>query len=455
MSEKITLQSLSDAFAASNGLTKKLADNFLKQFFEVVQEGLLADGMVKVKGLGTFKLVEIADRESVSVSTGERFVIPGYKKVSFVPDEEINSMLTERIGVEDMPEEAENGVDEADVNVDDSEDKIVDETVEMTVDEEEKKIEDTEVEKPDNEFSAIDLLISTPESIEEARLNLQQAREAAESMQRTAEEALNAAREAHREVIRLEVLVKRLETNAVLEAKPGRNTDAALSQDSVQNSAETVERVGHNRAEAVVTKDDDEVEASTSLVNDADNEGKGKSGRKVWIVSVLLLLLLIALGGGYWYYNCADGGENIVVADSVQHQVDSQVVPLDTAVVDTMSIDTLVNDSVPADSLYKDTVSVQTVERADSVKPIKVKPKEVQKTEKVTPKAEVVTQPVQKKAPVKPEERPKTYKMKNGDTLMKIARRFYGDASYAVDIINANHFSDPNNVHIGTEIILP
>ncbi len=437
MSEKITLQSLSDAFAVSNGLTKKLADNFLKQFFDVVQEGLQADGMVKVKGLGTFKLVDIADRESVSVSTGERFVIPGYKKVSFVPDEEINTMLTEKIGVEDT-EEAEEDVNAA----------------EVVVNEEEEMFKEEEVEKPDNEFSAIDLLISTPESIEEAKLNLQQARETATAMQRTAEEALVAAREAHREVIRLEVLVQRLETNAVLEAKPEQNTGAALPQESVQNSVGTVERVEHNRAEAVVAKDD-ETEAMASLVDDTGNDGKGKSGRKVWIVSVLLLLLLVVFGGGYWYYNCADGGENIVVADSVEHKVEPQVVPIDTAVVDTISVDTLVNDSVPTDSFAKDTVGVQAVERADSVKPEKVEPKVQQKTEKVMPKAEMVTQPVQKTAPVKPEERPKTYKMKNGDTLMKIARRFYGDASYAVDIINANNFSDPNNVHIGTEIILP
>lgn len=39
-----------------------------------------------MKGLGTFKIVEVRDRESVNVNTGERVVIEGHGKVSFTPD---------------------------------------------------------------------------------------------------------------------------------------------------------------------------------------------------------------------------------------------------------------------------------------------------------------------------------------------------------------------------------
>ena len=50
---------------------------------------------------------------------------------------------------------------------------------------------------------------------------------------------------------------------------------------------------------------------------------------------------------------------------------------------------------------------------------------------------------------------PKTYTMKVGDTLTKLARRFYGSPSYVVEIINANNFPDPNNVPVGAVVIMP
>jgi hypothetical protein len=61
--------------------------------FDTVLEGVMSDGVVKIKGLGTFKLVDVGQRESVSVSTGERLLIPGYKKVNFIPEETLNELI--------------------------------------------------------------------------------------------------------------------------------------------------------------------------------------------------------------------------------------------------------------------------------------------------------------------------------------------------------------------------
>ena len=91
--QKLTAQNLSEAIAQQLGLSKKISDTFVRAFADTIIEGLFSDGVVKVKGLGTFKAVDVEARESVSVKTGERIVIPGFKKLSFTAEES----LTERI----------------------------------------------------------------------------------------------------------------------------------------------------------------------------------------------------------------------------------------------------------------------------------------------------------------------------------------------------------------------
>lgn len=83
---KITLTTIAEELVARNGVSRELADNFVHAIVETIEKGLREDGLVKIKGLGTFKLMEVSDRGSVDVNTGERITIKGYRKVSFTPD---------------------------------------------------------------------------------------------------------------------------------------------------------------------------------------------------------------------------------------------------------------------------------------------------------------------------------------------------------------------------------
>lgn len=67
-------------------MTKKDAELFVRTVFEIIPQYLETDKQVKIKGLGTFKIVQVNSRESVNVNTGERFRIDGHAKVTFVPD---------------------------------------------------------------------------------------------------------------------------------------------------------------------------------------------------------------------------------------------------------------------------------------------------------------------------------------------------------------------------------
>lgn len=68
------------------GLSKKEASNFISEMFDIVQQELEKDKLVKIKGLGTFKIIDVDDRESVNVNTGERVLIEGHGKITFTPD---------------------------------------------------------------------------------------------------------------------------------------------------------------------------------------------------------------------------------------------------------------------------------------------------------------------------------------------------------------------------------
>lgn len=86
---KIGNKELARVLMEKHGLDKAAAERFVEQMFDVLGEGLQTDKMVKVKGLGTFKVTSVASRKSVDVNTGEPIIIEGRDKISFTPD---NSM---------------------------------------------------------------------------------------------------------------------------------------------------------------------------------------------------------------------------------------------------------------------------------------------------------------------------------------------------------------------------
>lgn len=93
MNERLSTQDLVDLLAEKHGMSKKDADGFVKEFFLLIEQALESDRCVKIKGLGTFKLVDVDSRESVKVNTGERFQIQGHTKVSFTPDPSLRDVV--------------------------------------------------------------------------------------------------------------------------------------------------------------------------------------------------------------------------------------------------------------------------------------------------------------------------------------------------------------------------
>ena len=90
---KLTIQEIAAVLQQRNGFDKREANLFVSTLFQIIQERLETDGIVKIKGLGTFKMIDVEARESVSVRTGERVVIGGHAKVTFTPDATMKELV--------------------------------------------------------------------------------------------------------------------------------------------------------------------------------------------------------------------------------------------------------------------------------------------------------------------------------------------------------------------------
>ncbi len=89
----IKLHDFAARLAEKHSLSQEEVERFLSQMVHVMGEGLRSDKSLKIKGLGTFKVVPVNARESVDVNTGERIRIEGREKVSFTPETSMRDLV--------------------------------------------------------------------------------------------------------------------------------------------------------------------------------------------------------------------------------------------------------------------------------------------------------------------------------------------------------------------------
>lgn len=477
MNEKLSLQFMADALSQRGGVPKKVAESFIRAFFDTIVESVKdGEDFVKIDGFGTFKRVAVDSRESVNVSNGERIVIAGYNKLSFSPDDSVVEMLRARHDVaesvaeaeaesEPKPElevAAESEVDTESVS-DDSEGFSPDVVSEEDSSAEPLSIDDLiEVEEPvcvecaADEFSGIDLLISTPESVDDVRHQLDAA---------TAKvaEAIDMAKKASAEKARLERLLDRLERNAKPEADAGAlgsrygNEDGAGS--TLYSSSSSSDGGGASEGDASssssVSSDACEGDAfarvmasghsdvsgsqhdSSGTVAELDEKG---TKRRWWLVGVaacaVAALLSCIVYFVYGTFTSIEKVEDVTVVkktkEPVLHKKDGVAGSKETAKADSLSHDEQNN----ADNASKEENGKTEDGRAS-----------VANKDESSAKQEV---PVPLKA-----SRPTTYVVKKGETLTRIALRVYGTKDSVKAIIRLNTLVNPNNVPAGAKIKLP
>ena len=525
MSDKLSFQYIVDELSLKSGISRKQAEAFAKSFFDTLTDAFLnGEEMVRIKGLGTFKVVTVDSRESVNVSNGQRFLIPGYKKITFTPDDsavdllkqpastpiiafphntsadeselQLSSSETEQTSseAEQISSEAEQISSEAEISTAEDED-IASDTEELSVEDDVSEEEefmarinsvdvDMQVEQAQDEFSAIDMLISTPESIDNVRLLAEEARAKAEA-------AIEEARKANAEMIRLQTLLSRLENNEMPEAyshseagesapivvpaplssladssslpsssqlssgdAPSDEPDSSLylaessseSCDASLSSAElSSESYASSLSSAESTSEDAPLSSSNAdalervLSRHAEDEERPRRRVSGWAIfgyvtaaSVLIGVIAYFL---YGTFKSIEAVEHVAGVQTVKHQH----VKLQSVKHPKPDKKKPVKQQQP--------VNPHKVSEADSLKSA---PDSSRQSESAasSPTA-VATQPKQTPS------RPKTYVIKKGETLTLISRRFYGTKDSVRAIIRANTFANPDNVPVGAVIKLP
>lgn len=428
MNEKITLQELVDLFAQKSQLNEVDAALFVKEFLSLIEEALARDKYVKVKGLGTFKLINIEARKSVDVNTGEAIEIKGHTRVSFIPEAGLRDLinkpfahfqsvlLKDEVHFADLPEEG--GLPEG--TEEESESDGTEEAVESV---------------PGGEMTTVGLE-SSPKDMQE-------------------EEPLSAEA-----VVHLQVEPEKDVASSSTEQKLEESCPEIAAAPSVEEKEEPADAEAvvseRNISEADATVPEKETEASESE-NKAQQEGEASfsasSGEKErhipWCMIASVLLVGIFIGGLITW--ALTSGRRYVPKEVMEYLMKQEQLQKSAVVV-------------PDSSKVTDTLTAKVdssqVQRPDTVnqqpKVVTVTPSQMGKNEKVAAvpaKRETLADTVEYQITGTQT----SYTLRPGESLVRVALKFYGNKKLWPYLVKHNKsiIKNPDNVPVGTTIQIP
>lgn len=401
--------------AADDTLDKKTCEAFARTLFEVVEEALLSDKFVKVKGFGTFKLVAVSDRESVNINTGERFQIEGHTKVSFIPDntlkEEINRPFAhfETIDLSDETEQAE--LDAIDAAA--AEEALENEEAEETV---EEVAEEMPAAEPAEEVVEEEVKEEVPEEV-------------------LKEDPVEETEEPMEEPVATEP--QTIVTAEKKEEEPAKAEEPAADT--------TLESKKKPEPEA-----EEQEEAPTALpVSYEYTEQPPRRPFNWWkaigVFFFVLALMLLSYFAGYYRLlcPCIIGLPEWTEPQPVQPA--AKVQPAKTAPAKPQP--------APAEStapkISANPLNSENPEQPESRKSKPAKPDPAPRKQQSAP-AEVAPAP-----PADTTVATQPHTVARGETLYSIARKYYGSDKYVNVIIRHNRIKNPNNIEKGTTLQIP
>lgn len=243
MSEKLNHSDLSALLAKEANISVAKADAFTKALFDIIIEGLEQDGVVKINGLGTFKITEVADRFSVNVNTGEKFEIKGHKKLAFVPAESLKESVNrpfamfEPVEIDENYNDDESSIDsETESIMPVADEEFVDTPVESTF-----NVSDVEEEMPREDECDIAIATTTVQIEEE------QCREEPENTshgiigENIAKEEHIAMATTEKKEVGNDIPVEQAEDVYATKGDDAENTNLIIKEDSVVEESVTAE----------------------------------------------------------------------------------------------------------------------------------------------------------------------------------------------------------------------
>lgn len=440
MKQKLLLSDFAQWLSEKEGITKKEAQTFLRTLFQIVEQGLTDDQFVKIKGLGTFKLVTVNERESVNINTGERFQIGEHNKIAFIPDASMKEIINrpfahfESVDLSDETDTAElDAVDEAVKQefppISEEETSTAEESIPTTVEVITESSHPTSL--PEKQKDVTEEVSEESNLTEEIPTEFAAITEGLEEKKAKETEALAQAEETETlaQAEETEALAQAEETETLAQAEAVAITakeTASESQASEENLTpeETPIQVvsTSEKTDAMGTEAEISVSQPTTLTVSGAAVEEEEDTRRPWLRRTLMALFVLLLCtasyfAGYYRLLCPPCASTAPTAPAAKVQPDStQAKKPQAAKKDSAAV-----------SAAPQTVSKPLNEAKDSVK-------QPQKQE------EAVT---------------RTHTIRVGDNLSRIARKYYGDDHYVDFIIRKNNLKNADNIHVGKVLVLP
>ena len=143
MDAKLNIPDISLLLAKQCNISAAKAEAFSKLFFDIIIEGLDKDGLVKINGLGTFKIIDVASRGSVNINTGEKIEIKGHRKITFIPAETLKDKVNEAFAMFEPVEVTDDYTDDV-CDTNEPNDSVADENENVDEQTEIAKVADTQ-----------------------------------------------------------------------------------------------------------------------------------------------------------------------------------------------------------------------------------------------------------------------------------------------------------------------
>ena len=143
MDAKLNIPDISLLLAKQCNISVAKAEAFSKLFFDIIIEGLDKDGLVKINGLGTFKIIDVASRGSVNINTGEKIEIKGHRKITFIPAETLKDKVNEAFAMFEPVEVTDDYTDDV-CDTNEPNDSVADENENVDEQTETAKVADTQ-----------------------------------------------------------------------------------------------------------------------------------------------------------------------------------------------------------------------------------------------------------------------------------------------------------------------
>lgn len=242
MNDKITLPSLVNLLAEKSGMSKKQCEDFVREFFGSIVSIVSEGENLKIKGFGTFKIIDIEPRKSVNVNTGEEIEIPSHRKLTFIPCKELAEEINAPFSMFDTIE-----IDESEINL-----NLLSENPADSASLQEYKLEEGDDETDDATSDENEDNLTEDAPIKTATVKIEEEKFKVESIEENAEE-----------------IVEEIAENPVEE--DSEHIEQEATEDTPENEAENpIERASENEAESTVEETTEDVVENAEPVGNAE-----------------------------------------------------------------------------------------------------------------------------------------------------------------------------------------